>query len=89
MDKLLKLEFCMWEPEDQMTRGNDLAIPGDKLAPSELSVSTQLWWVKHLQFFYSFIILCKYNATASDSTVYLSTWSAPQCYPSNLTPSHE
>lgn len=89
MDKLLGLEFWMWEPEDHMTRGNDVAIPGDKLAPSELSVSTQLWWVKHLHFFHSFIIFCKHNATANDSTVYLSTWSAPQCYPSNLTPSHE
>ena len=54
-----------------MTRGNDVAIPGDKLAPSELSVSTQLWWVKHLHFFHSFIIFCKHNATAIDSTMYL------------------
>lgn len=86
MDKLLGLEFWMWKPEDQMTGGNDLAIPGDKLGPSELSVSIQLWWVKHLQFFHSFIIFCKYNATANDSTMYHSTYSAPQCYPSNLTP---
>lgn len=46
MDKLLGLEFWMWEPEDQMTGGNDLALPGDKLAPSELSVSVQLWWLR-------------------------------------------
>lgn len=71
----------MWEPEDQMTGGNDLAIPGDKLAPSELSVS-----IYNLQFFHSFIIFCKYNATASDSTMDHSTCSAPQCCPSNLTP---